>query len=247
MNWLRKIVSGKRKRLDQDGFNLDITYITNRVLAMSFPASGMESMYRNSKAEVIRYLDTKHENHYKVYNMSGRVYDTSKFNCEVESYDWEDHHPPEMAVLFISWHSMYNYLREDDENVVVIHWNAGKGRTGTSIAWFLIYSGLLTTAEDAIKYYGRKRFEHGKGVTQPSQMRYVKYFELIYKRKVCSPVARVLKSIYFIGVPWLSGNQGKMYFEIYEASDLTNKIYTSKSRKMMSYEFFNHNHDSTTK
>jgi phosphatidylinositol-3,4,5-trisphosphate 3-phosphatase and dual-specificity protein phosphatase PTEN len=48
MNWLREIVSGKRKRFQDDNYNLDITYITDRVLAMSFPAQGFESLYRNS-------------------------------------------------------------------------------------------------------------------------------------------------------------------------------------------------------
>jgi len=47
MNWLRKIVSGKRNRYQDDQYNLDITYITQRVIAMSFPAQGFESLYRN--------------------------------------------------------------------------------------------------------------------------------------------------------------------------------------------------------
>jgi phosphatidylinositol-3,4,5-trisphosphate 3-phosphatase and dual-specificity protein phosphatase PTEN len=42
MNWLRCKVSGKRNRFKSDNYNLDITYITDRVLAMSFPASGIE-------------------------------------------------------------------------------------------------------------------------------------------------------------------------------------------------------------
>lgn len=134
MNWLRKIVSGKRRRLVKDNYNLDITYITRRVLAMSFPASGIEKMYRNAMSDVISYLDKNHGGHYKIYNMSGRSYDTSKFNGEVENYDWEDHHPPQIGVLFESCHSMYKYLLEDDDNIIVVHCNAGKGRTGTSIA-----------------------------------------------------------------------------------------------------------------
>lgn len=102
MNWLRKLVSGKRRRLVKDEFDLDITYITRRILAMSFPASGIEKMYRNAKSDVVNYLDKHHGGHYKIYNMSGRTYDTSKFNGVVESYDWEDHHSPEMKVLFQS-------------------------------------------------------------------------------------------------------------------------------------------------
>lgn len=57
---------------------------------------------------------------------------------------------------------------EKPENVAVVHCNAGKGRTGTLISCFLIFSGLAENAKDAIAYYGIKRFEHGKGVTQPS-------------------------------------------------------------------------------
>ena len=54
---------------------------------------------------------------------------------------------------------------ESPKNVVVVHCNAGKGRTGTMIACFLIFSGLCSNAKDAINYYGWKRFRHGKGVT----------------------------------------------------------------------------------
>jgi len=52
MDWLRKIVSGKRNRFKDDTYNLDITYVTKRVLGMSFPASGVETMYRNNINDV---------------------------------------------------------------------------------------------------------------------------------------------------------------------------------------------------
>lgn len=100
MNWLRKIVSGKRRRFQDDNYNLDITYITGRVLAMSFPAQGIESFYRNSIENVAEFLLEKHGKNYRVFNMSGRTYDTSKFDNQVESFDWEDHHSPALHILF---------------------------------------------------------------------------------------------------------------------------------------------------
>ena len=59
MNFIRKLVSGKRRRYQDMNFDLDITYITSRVIAMSFPASGMvESSYRNPISKVRnRYWD----------------------------------------------------------------------------------------------------------------------------------------------------------------------------------------------
>ena len=37
--WVEKMVSGKRRRLEETGRNLDLSYITDRVIGMSFPAS----------------------------------------------------------------------------------------------------------------------------------------------------------------------------------------------------------------
>lgn len=72
---------------------------------------------------------------------------------------------------------MYDHLMQDDENVIVIHCNGGKGRTGTLICCYLLYCGFADTAQNAIKYYGWKRFNNGRGVTQPCQLQYIFYFE----------------------------------------------------------------------
>ena len=46
---LRKLVSGNRRRFTDTEFSLDLTYIIpNRIIAMSYPSSGFESLYRNS-------------------------------------------------------------------------------------------------------------------------------------------------------------------------------------------------------
>ena len=71
---------------------------------------------------------------------------------------------------------------------IAVHCKAGKGRTGTMICCYLVYSGFLKTADDALKFYGQMRVHNGKGVTIPSQLRYVYYFEHILKCKIPYPL-----------------------------------------------------------
>jgi len=40
-------VVGNKKGYKKFGYNLDLCYITKNVIAMSFPASGLEKLYRN--------------------------------------------------------------------------------------------------------------------------------------------------------------------------------------------------------
>lgn len=41
-------MAGTRRRFEDDNFSLDLTYIIpNRIIAMSYPSNGFESLYRN--------------------------------------------------------------------------------------------------------------------------------------------------------------------------------------------------------
>lgn len=48
------------------GYDLDMSYITDRILAMSFPAESMRAMYRNPLWQVKSALEMRHSDHYKV-------------------------------------------------------------------------------------------------------------------------------------------------------------------------------------
>ena len=40
----RQMVSQNKRRYQQDGFDLDLTYVTKKVIATSFPSTGLTSM-----------------------------------------------------------------------------------------------------------------------------------------------------------------------------------------------------------
>ena len=58
-NIIRGIVSKNKKRFTQDGFDLDLTYVTPRIIAMGIPTTGIKSVYRNPLPEVYDALISK--------------------------------------------------------------------------------------------------------------------------------------------------------------------------------------------
>ncbi|KAA3468053.1 phosphatidylinositol 3,4,5-trisphosphate 3-phosphatase [Gossypium australe] len=187
----RHVVSQNKRRFQEGGFDLDMTYITENIIAMGFPAGDMssgffgyvEGFYRNHMEEVIRFFETHHKDKYKVYNLcSERLYDASLFEGKVASFPFDDHNCPPIQLIISFCQSAYSWLKEDIENVVVVHCKAGMARTGLMISSLLLYLKFFPTAEESIDYYNQKRCVDGKGLVLPSQIRYVKYFErtLIY-------------------------------------------------------------------
>ena len=176
-NFVRSLVSKKKRRYKEDGYNLDLAYIGKKIIAMGYPSSGFESFYRNPFSEVKKFLDEKHKGNYFVYNLcSERDYDKSCFDGRVEKYPFDDHNPPKFDLIRQFCISATKWLEEDPKHIIVVHCKAGKGRTGVMITALLLYQHKFDTPEEALEYYGKKRTYNGKGVTIPSQIRFIRYF-----------------------------------------------------------------------
>ena len=95
-----QVVSLNKKRFQEQGFDLDLTYITPRIIAMGFPSEDVEGIYRNPRKEVQAFFELRHHGHYKVYNLCGeRTYEANVFANRVALYPFEDHNAPALQVV----------------------------------------------------------------------------------------------------------------------------------------------------
>eukprot|EP00736_Rhodelphis_marinus_P002240 Rmarinus@m.6364 len=174
---IRTLVSGRNKRYQDDGFDLDLTYITKRIIAMGFPSSGMEGAYRNPLPEVVEFLKQKHKEKWYVFNMcSERKYPDEKMENRITRYPFDDHNPPALGMIRCFCTEASAWLSKDPENIVAVHCKAGKGRTGTMVSCLLLHLGFFHNARDALRWFSTMRTKDQRGVTIPSQRRYVGYY-----------------------------------------------------------------------
>lgn len=213
----RNLISQNKRRYVKDGFDLDLTYVTERVIAMSFPSSGKTSMYRNPIEEVSRFFNTKHPDHYMLVNLcSERSYESHWFNNNVERVLIDDHNVPRLSQLLQFCHVANEWMQKDEKNVLAIHCKGGKGRTGTCVAAWLLYSEQFKTAEKALAYFGLRRTDKAKGsmfqgVQTPSQSRYVGYLEKVLRDmhgRLPTPKPLLFKSMKITGLKHVGNGDG---------------------------------------
>jgi phosphatidylinositol-3,4,5-trisphosphate 3-phosphatase/dual-specificity protein phosphatase PTEN len=180
---LQYAVSGDKIRYKDGKYDLDLTYITPNIIAMAIPGEGVVSAWRNSTADVARYLNTAHGSRYKIFNISQERYRYDLFDGEIDDqFGWPDHHSPPLRLLYDMVMAMDAWQKKDPrQNIIIVHCKAGRSRTGCAIAAYLLHAGICADAESAIKLFNTKRSFYENGVVLPSQIRCVAAFEQLLK------------------------------------------------------------------
>uniref|UniRef100_A0A8C4IEC7 Tensin 1b n=1 Tax=Dicentrarchus labrax TaxID=13489 RepID=A0A8C4IEC7_DICLA len=212
----------------EESYELDLIYITERIISVSFPSNVEEQSYAANLREVASMLRSKHGHNYLLFNLSEKRYDISQLNPKVLDFGWPDHHAPALDKICSICKAMDTWLSADSHNVVVIHNKGNRGRTGVVVAAYMHYSNISASADQALDRFAMKRFYEDKvlPVGQPSQKRYVEYFSGLLSGHIkINNKPLFLHHVIMHGIPNFESKGGcRPFLKIYQAMQ---PVYTS--------------------
>ncbi|XP_048020985.1 tensin-3-like [Megalobrama amblycephala] len=205
----------------EEGYELDLTYVTERIIAVSFPQDCFEETYLRNLRDVTRMLKSKHADNYLVINLSERKQELTKMNPKTLDTGWPDFHAPPLDKICTICKAIENWLNADPLHVVVIHCRGGKGRIGVVISSFVHFTDVSASADQALDRFAMRKFYDDKvsALMTPSQKRYVWILNSLLSGSIkmnTSPL--FLHCVILHGVPSFDSSTGcQPYVKVYQA------------------------------
>ncbi|ETE67720.1 Tensin, partial [Ophiophagus hannah] len=205
----------------EDTCELDLVYVTERIIAVNFASLSEEQTFCSNLKEVAQMLKSKHGDSYLLLNLSERRHDISKLHSKVLDFGWPDLHTPALEKICSICKAMDTWLNADPHNVVVLHNKGNRGRTGVVIAAYMHYSNISASADQALDRFAMKRFYEDKVIPagQPSQKRYVHYFSGLLSGTIkMNNKPLFLHHVIMHGIPNFESKGGcRPFLKIYQA------------------------------
>ncbi|XP_042639787.1 tensin-1 isoform X6 [Tyto alba] len=207
---------------------LDLVYITERIIAVSYLSAAEEQSFCSNLREVAHMLKSKHGDNYVLFNLSERRHDISKLHPKVLDFGWPDLHTPALEKICSICKAMDTWLNAAAHNVVVLHNKGNRGRLGVVVAAYMHYSNISASANQALDRFAMKRFYEDKVVPvgQPSQKRYIHYFSGLLSGSIkMNNKPLFLHHVIMHGIPNFESKGGcRPFLKIYQAMQ---PVYTS--------------------
>ncbi|PNJ25436.1 TNS2 isoform 4 [Pongo abelii] len=209
-------------------WDLDLTYVTERILAAAFPARPDEQRHRGHLRELAHVLQSKHRDKYLLFNLSEKRHDLTRLNPKVQDFGWPDLHAPPLDKLCSICKAMETWLSADPQHVVVLYCKGNKGKLGVIVSAYMHYSKISAGADQALATLTMRKFCEDKVATelQPSQRRYISYFSGLLSGSIRMNSSPLF--LHYVLIPTLPafepGTGFQPFLKIYQSMQL---VYTS--------------------
>ncbi|KFP17229.1 Tensin, partial [Egretta garzetta] len=211
---------------------LDLVYITERIIAVSYPSTAEEQSFCSNLREVAHMLKSKHGDNYMVRDTAGAQHGCdpclSPITTQLLDFGWPDLHTPALEKICSICKAMDTWLNAAAHNVVVLHNKGNRGRLGVVVAAYMHYSNISASADQALDRFAMKRFYEDKivPVGQPSQKRYIHYFSGLLSGSIkMNNKPLFLHHVIMHGIPNFESKGGcRPFLKIYQAMQ---PVYTS--------------------
>ncbi|XP_068445767.1 auxilin isoform X3 [Clinocottus analis] len=168
---------------------LDIAYITSRIIVMTYPAESVQIGCQNHVEDIRSFLDSRHADHYTVFNLSQRNYRGAKFSNRVSECNWPSRQAPSLHNLFAVCKNMHNWLKQNPKNVCVITCSDVRAPSGVLVCAMFCFCHLFNNPVPAMQLLSAKR--PGSGLW-PSHRRYIGYVCSMVSEKPSLPHSKPL-------------------------------------------------------
>ena len=171
-------------RIEFKGNKLNISYITDKILAMSSPYNFsqekfilIQTFFKEVLQDNITIISLCKEEE--------KIFNEKLFGDKIKYIliPFNDHE----TLSINSIHKTMKFIDNEINNnkkYVIIHCHRGKGRTGLIIACYLLYKNIFKESEEALNYFNKKRCIDNSCVKNPTQRKYMNYYQLFIKEKL---------------------------------------------------------------
>nr|XP_022919173.1 tensin-like isoform X4 [Onthophagus taurus] len=206
---------------------MDLSYVTERIIALWFPASCSQQSYRQGQRQAAHMLTNKHGDNYMVFNLSEPKRILRNEHKHVKEVGWSPRLAPPLERICSVCKEIDSWLSSDQHRIAVLHAKGSKDKLGVVVAAYMHYSSICGSAEQALDRFSmRKYLDDTVGPLQmPSNKRYVDYFAGLLSHNIkINTDPLYLTHVTVLGAPKFQAGGCRAFLKLYEGQ---NPVYTS--------------------
>ncbi|XP_053715008.1 tensin-3-like isoform X2 [Synchiropus splendidus] len=169
--------------MEEEAWQPDVTYVTERVIAVFGEDGGTAEACERGLRAALRTLRSKHGNSLMLVNLAQKHQALRRANQQVLDTGWVDPLAPGLDQVLGVCRLMENWLQSHPNNVLALLCEGARGLCGVAVASYVHFSSVSASADLSLDHQALRRFycDRLSGHMTPSQRRYVWMLEGVLK------------------------------------------------------------------